>query len=125
MDDYVDYLKAPIGTWDGKTYRISIDGDTHTFAYRTDYYADQTLKDAWTAEGHAGDWAPPTTWEQVNEQSKFLAGKKDPLTGLDAYGIIDPLKYSGAASASTSWKTAPWRTRSIPTARPGCSTPRR
>ena len=38
MDDYVDYLKAPIGTWDGKTYRISIDGDTHTFAYRTDYY---------------------------------------------------------------------------------------
>ena len=94
MDDYVDYLKAPIGTWDGKTYRISIDGDTHTFAYRTDYYADQALKDAWAAEGHAGEWAPPTTWEQVNEQSKFLAGKTDPLTGLDAYGIIDPLKYS-------------------------------
>src|SRR6476619_6608177 len=67
MSDYVDYLKPPIGTWDGKTYRISIDGDTHTLAYRTDYYTDQTLKDAWTADGHAGDWAPPTTWEQVNE----------------------------------------------------------
>ncbi len=93
MDDYVNYLKAPIGTWDGKTYRISIDGDTHTMAYRTDYYADQALKDAWTAEGHAGDWAPPTTWEQVNEQALFLKGKKDPLTGLDAYGILDPLKY--------------------------------
>ena len=93
MDDYVDYLKAPIGTWDGKTYRISIDGDTHTFAYRTDYYANEELEAAWTAEGHAGEWAPPTTWEQVNEQSKFLAGKTDPLTGLDAYGIIDPLKY--------------------------------
>lgn len=38
MDDYVGYLKAPVGTWDGKTYRISIDGDCHTFAYRTDYY---------------------------------------------------------------------------------------
>ena len=37
MDDYVDYLKPPVGTWDGKTYRISIDGDCHTFAYRTDY----------------------------------------------------------------------------------------
>ena len=36
----------------------------------------------------------PTTWEQVNEQAKFLAGKKDPLTGLDAYGVLDPLKYS-------------------------------
>ncbi len=30
MDDYVNYLKAPVGTWDGKTYRISIDGDCHT-----------------------------------------------------------------------------------------------
>ena len=32
MDDYVNYLKAPVGTWDGKTYRISIDGDCHTFS---------------------------------------------------------------------------------------------
>ncbi len=24
MEDYVGYLKAPVGTWDGKTYRISI-----------------------------------------------------------------------------------------------------
>ena len=36
MDDYVGYLQAPVGTWDGKTYRISIDGDCHTFNYRTD-----------------------------------------------------------------------------------------
>jgi multiple sugar transport system substrate-binding protein len=92
MDDYVDYLKAPVGTWDGETYRISIDGDTHTFAYRTDYYEDQALKDAWTAEGHAGDWAVPTTWEQVDEQAKFLAGKTGP-DGLPAYGFLDPLKY--------------------------------
>ena len=40
MDDYVNYLKAPVGTWDGKTYRISIDGDCHTFAYRTDVFSD-------------------------------------------------------------------------------------
>ena len=93
MADYVDYLKPPIGTWDGETYRISIDGDTHTLAYRTDYYDNEEFKAAWTAEGHEGEWAPPTTWEQVNEQSKFLAGKTDPLTGLDAYGVVDPLKY--------------------------------
>ena len=54
MDDYVGYLQAPIGTWDGKTYRISIDGDTHTMAYRTDYYDNADFAAAWTAEGHDG-----------------------------------------------------------------------
>src|SRR4029453_16152269 len=43
MDDYVDYLKAPVGTWEGKTYRISCDGDCHTFNYRTDYFSDAEL----------------------------------------------------------------------------------
>jgi len=93
MDDYVDYLKAPIGTWGGETYRVSIDGDTHTLAYRTDYYDDADWAAAWAEEGDGSEWAPPTTWEQVNAQSKFLAGKTDPLTGLDAYGIVDPLNY--------------------------------
>ncbi|SEA58335.1 substrate-binding domain-containing protein [Rubrimonas cliftonensis] len=92
MDDYVDYLKAPVGTWDGKTYRISIDGDCHTFAYRKDYYEDSAFAEAWKASGGAGDWAPPTTWAQVNAHSKFLAGKADPLTGLGAHGFLDPLK---------------------------------
>ena len=30
LADYVGYLQAPVGTWEGKTYRISIDGDCHT-----------------------------------------------------------------------------------------------
>ena len=54
MDDYVDYLKAPVGTWDGKTYRISIDGDCHTFAYRTDVFSDPGL-----AEGGRPPATPP------------------------------------------------------------------
>jgi multiple sugar transport system substrate-binding protein len=96
MDDYVDYLKAPIGTWDDQTYRVSIDGDTHTLAYRTDYYDNEEWAAAWAESEFNTDgseWAPPTTWEQVNAQSKFLAGNTDPLTGLDAYGIVDPLNY--------------------------------
>ncbi|MEM6383625.1 MAG: twin-arginine translocation signal domain-containing protein [Pseudomonadota bacterium] len=92
MDDYVDYLKAPVGTWDGKTYRISIDGDCHTFAYRTDYYESEELAEAWASEGDGSAWEQPTTWEMVNAHSKFLAGKTDPLTGLDAHGYLDPLK---------------------------------
>ncbi|MEM7041855.1 MAG: extracellular solute-binding protein [Pseudomonadota bacterium] len=92
MDDYVDYLKAPVGTWDGKTYRISIDGDCHTFAYRTDYYDNEEFAAAWKEAGGEGEWAPPKTWAQVNAHAKFLKGKTDPLTGLDAHGFLDPLK---------------------------------
>ena len=82
MDDYVDYLKAPVGTWDGKTYRVSIDGDCHTFAYRKDYFGPDSItgRDV------------PTTWQEINEISKELVGKEDPLTGLPAHGYLDPLK---------------------------------
>jgi len=96
MADYVAYLQAPIGTWDGKVYRVSIDGDTHTFAYRTDYYTNADLAAAWAADKtnnpDGSPWQPPITWEEVQAQSKFLAGKNDPLTGGPAYGFLDPLK---------------------------------
>jgi len=92
MDDYVDYLKAPVGTWNGKTYRISIDGDCHNFNYRADYFKDAGFAAAWKAEGHKGTWGVPQTWQQVQEVSKFLKGKKDPTFGGDAYGYLDPAK---------------------------------
>ncbi|MEM9432697.1 MAG: substrate-binding domain-containing protein [Pseudomonadota bacterium] len=82
MDDYVDYLKAPVGTWGGKTYRVSIDGDCHTFAYRKDYFGD----------GGIGGAEVPTTWQEINQVTKDLVGKEDPLTGLPAHGYLDPLK---------------------------------
>jgi multiple sugar transport system substrate-binding protein len=88
MDDYVNYLKAPVGTWDGKTYRISIDGDCHTFSYRKDYLTDAAIS------GATGMTEAPTTWTQVNDFTKKVVGQKDPLTGLDAFGFLDPLKYS-------------------------------
>ncbi len=81
-DDLVGYLQAPVGTWDGKTYRITIDGDCHTFAYRTDYFG----------EGAIGGAEVPKTWQQVNAVSKALIGQTDPLTGLPAHGYLDPLK---------------------------------
>lgn len=81
-DDLVDYLKPPVGTWDGKTYRITIDGDCHTFCYRKDYFGD----------GAIGGSEVPRTWQQVNEATKALVGKVDPLTGLPAHGYLDPLK---------------------------------
>ena len=90
MDDYVDYLKAPVGTWGGKTYRVSVDGDCHNFNYRTDYFSDPDLAAAWKKEGGKGEWAVPTTWQQVNAVTKFLKGKK--IAGQDAYGYLDPIK---------------------------------
>lgn len=81
-DDLVGYLQPPVGTWDGKTYRVTIDGDCHTFAYRIDYFG----------EGAIGGPEVPKTWQQVNAVSKALVGQTDPLTGLPAHGYLDPLK---------------------------------
>ncbi|PYE22302.1 carbohydrate ABC transporter substrate-binding protein (CUT1 family) [Rhizobium sp. PP-CC-3A-592] len=93
MDDYVDYLKAPVGTWDGKTYRISVDGDCHNFNYRTDYFTDADLAKAWKDEGHEGEWGVPKTWQKVQEVTKFLKGKT--VGGIDAIGYLDAPKAWG------------------------------
>ncbi|MBY3155604.1 sugar ABC transporter substrate-binding protein [Rhizobium laguerreae] len=93
MDDYVDYLKAPVGTWDGKTYRISVDGDCHNFNYRADYFTDADLAKAWTDEGHEGEWEVPKTWQKVQEVTKFLKGKT--IGGMEAIGYLDAPKAWG------------------------------
>ena len=83
MTDVVGYLQPPVGTWGGKTYRITIDGDCHTFSYRKDYFGEGSI---------SGMAEAPTTWQQVQAVSNTVAGQKDPLTGLEAYGYLDPLK---------------------------------
>ena len=112
-DDLVNYLKPPVGTWAGKTYRINIDGDCHTFAYRKDYFGD----------GKIGGMADaPTTWAEVQKVSKAVKGQKDPLTGTPAYGFLDPLKGWGGFGFYFLEDRAR-RTPSIRTIRPGCSIP--
>ena len=95
-DDLVDYLKPPVGTWNGKTYRVTIDGDCHTFVYRTDYFGPDGI----------GGPEVPNTWERVNEVTKELIGKTDPLTGLPAYGYLDPLKGWGGFGFYFLWNRA-------------------
>jgi multiple sugar transport system substrate-binding protein len=90
MDDYVTYLKAPVGTWNGKTYRISLDGDCHNFNYRIDVFSDADLAKAWKDEGHHGEWGVPNTWQKVQEVTKFLKGKK--VGGQEVYGYLDAAK---------------------------------
>ncbi|CDX11708.1 Extracellular solute-binding protein family 1 [Mesorhizobium sp. ORS 3324] len=94
MDDLVNYLKPPVGTWNGKQYRVTIDGDTHNFNYRTDVFSDADLAAAWKADtgDKAGlaEWGVPKTWQQVQAVTKFLKGKK--FKGQDVYGYLDAPK---------------------------------
>ncbi len=93
ISNYVNYLKPPVGTWNGKQYRMTIDGDCHNFNYRSDYFTDKDLAAAWTKAGGQGDWAVPTTWQQVQAQTKFLKGQK--IGGEDAYGYLDVCQLGG------------------------------
>lgn len=92
-DDYVAYLKPPVGTWNGKTYRVTIDGDCHNFNYRTDYFKDPDLAKAWKAAGNTTEWAVPRTWQQVQVVTKFLKGKT--IGGKEAVGYLDAPKAWG------------------------------
>jgi len=90
IDDLVNYLKPPVGTWNGKQYRVTIDGDTHNFNYRTDIFADADLAKEWKASGATTEWGVPKTWQQVQAVTKFLKGKK--FKGQDVYGYLDAPK---------------------------------
>jgi multiple sugar transport system substrate-binding protein len=90
FDDYVNYLKPPVGTWNGKIHRVTIDSDCHTMNIRTDVFSDPDLAKAWKAEGGKGDWGAPKTWQQVQAVTKFLKGKK--VKGKDVYGFLDQPK---------------------------------
>src|ERR1700759_1745050 len=79
FDDYVDYLKPPVGTWNGRTHRITIDSDCHTMNIRTDVFSDSDLAKQWKDwKDNAGlkEWGAPKTWQQVQQVTKFLKGKK-------------------------------------------------
>ncbi|HEY7035306.1 MAG TPA: ABC transporter substrate-binding protein [Thermomicrobiales bacterium] len=111
LSDYVGYLQAPVGTWDGKTYRVSIDGDCHNYNYRSDVFADTDLAGQFKTDGGSFDFAVPTTWQQVQEVTKWMKGKK--FGGQDLYGSLDVYKPWGGfgwyffASRSTAYAKHP------------------
>ena len=96
MSDYVKLLQAPVGTWNGETYRVSIDADAHNFNFRSDVFANEELGAEWTAGGGSQEWGPPQTWQQVQAVTQFLNGKQ--LDGEDLYGILDVCAPGGGFS---------------------------
>jgi multiple sugar transport system substrate-binding protein len=93
FDDYVNYLKPPVGTWNGKIHRVTIDSDCHTMNIRTDVFSDPDLAKQWADwKDNAGlkEWGAPKTWQQVQQVTKFLKGKK--VKGKEVYGFLDQPK---------------------------------
>jgi multiple sugar transport system substrate-binding protein len=90
MTDYVGYLQPPVGAWNGKTYRVSIDGDCHNFNYRTDIFSNSDLAAEWTPAAGLEQWGVPKTWQQVQAVNQFLKGKQ--VDGQDVYGYLDVCK---------------------------------
>jgi multiple sugar transport system substrate-binding protein len=93
FDDIVNYLKPPVGTWAGKIHRVTIDSDCHTMNRRTDVFSDPDLGKQWADwKDKAGleTWGPPKTWQQVQQITKFLKGKK--VAGKGVFGFLDQPK---------------------------------
>ena len=93
FDDIVNYLKPPVGTWNGKIHRVTIDSDCHTMNRRTDVFSDPDLAKQWADwKDNAGlsTWGAPKTWQQVQAVTKFLKGKK--FKGKEVYGFLDQPK---------------------------------
>jgi multiple sugar transport system substrate-binding protein len=93
FDDIVNYLKPPVGTWNGKIHRVTIDSDCHTMNIRTDVFSDADLAKQWKDyKDNAGltEWGAPKTWQQVQAVTKFLKGKK--FKGKEVYGFLDQPK---------------------------------
>ena len=121
-DDYVAYLKPPVGTWDGKTYRITIDGDCHNFNYRTDYFSDAGPRQG--LEGRQDNTGPngrvPQTWQQVQAVTKFLKGKK--IGGKDVYRLSRRAEGLGRLRLLLPRQPRHRLCQASRTTRPGCST---
>ena len=95
FDDYVDFLKPPVGTWNGKIHRVCIDSDCHTLNIRTDVFSDPDLAQQWKDwKDKAGleEWRAPKTWQQVQAVTRFLKGRR--FKGKDVYGFLDAPKPS-------------------------------
>jgi multiple sugar transport system substrate-binding protein len=93
FDDIVNYLKPPVGTWNGKIHRVTIDSDCHTMNIRTDVFSDADLGKQWVDwkdKSGLEKWGAPKTWQQVQQVTKFLKGKK--VKGKEVFGFLDQPK---------------------------------
>ena len=70
-DDVEPAYRERLMVWEGKIYSQSMDGDVHTYTYRTDLFSDPKEKDAFKAK-YGYDLAPPKTWKQYLDIAEFF-----------------------------------------------------
>lgn len=70
-DDVEPAYRERLMVWEGKIYSQSMDGDVHTYTYRTDLLSDPKEKDAFKAK-YGYDLAPPKTWKQYLDIAEFF-----------------------------------------------------
>lgn len=71
FDDIIPSIREMYTKWDGKTYAVVCDGDTHSYYYRKDLFNDPVIKaDFKSRFGY--DLHPARTWEKYVDISKFF-----------------------------------------------------
>ena len=63
--------------WDGRWLAMTIDGDLHIGAYRTDLFADRGHRAAFERR-HGRPLAPPRTWAEYRDIAAFFHGRRQP-----------------------------------------------
>ena len=123
FDDYVNYLKPPVGTWNGKIHRTCIDSDCHTMNSRTDVFGDADLAKQWADwKDNAGlkDWGAPKTWQQVQAGHQIPQRARRSRARRSTASSIS--RSHGAGSSSISRRAARQLMPNIPAKKTGCST---
>jgi multiple sugar transport system substrate-binding protein len=68
-----------LGTWKGKRYGFSDDGDQFILYYRKDVFGDAKLKSAYKAK-YKTDLRPPRTWDEFQQVAGFITDQLAPTT---------------------------------------------
>ncbi len=82
-NDIAPVYRDRLMVWNGKTLSQTIDGDVHTYYYRTDLFEDPAEQEAFKAK-YGRDLAPPATWDEYLEVAEFFQRPDDGLWGSAA-----------------------------------------
>jgi multiple sugar transport system substrate-binding protein len=81
--DIAPVYRDRLMVWNGKTLSQTIDGDVHTYSYRTDLFNDPKEKEAFKAK-YGKDLAPPETWDDYLQIAEFFQRPDQNLWGSAA-----------------------------------------
>jgi multiple sugar transport system substrate-binding protein len=96
-DDVMPMFKDALHHWNGKTYGVPIDGDTHHLNWREDAFTNPEIQAKYKSEFGA-DLKPPQTWDDYYQIAKFFQNWDWDKRGKPNYGVIETMGRSGGWS---------------------------